>query len=267
MIGTLPQYDPVDLDNSPIALAVVQLGFPDILNIQADERLIAAYQEQVRGRYPYYAAGHQVEFLLGPQGVTQQQSKANNWQFKDTKQNWTITVTVNSISLETKNYTSVSEFTNRMAEVVCAAEDIFGLTVQSRVGLRYVNEIRHPSVTKPADWRYLMNSTLLGLLSDDEISASVESVLQELRLSIPNGSLKVRHGAAQGTAVAPEPGEEPPTSEFYLFDLDASNNEERELDVDEFVELVKGYNRTIYSLFRWGMKDELFDYLKGVQND
>jgi uncharacterized protein (TIGR04255 family) len=268
VISTLPQHDPVDLEYSPIALAIVQLRFPDILSIQTDEKLIAKYQEQVRRDYPYYYAGQQVELLLSPQGVVQQPAAANNWQFKDIEQNWTITLTVNSISLEAKNYTSVSEFAGRMEDVLLAAQEVFGIAVRNRVGLRYVNEIRHPKVEKPSDWRQLMNPTLLGLLSDNAISSNVESTLQELRLSIPNGSLIVRHGAAQGTTVAPDPqAPTPPNGEFYLFDLDAYDEGGVELNVDKLVELIKGYNRIIYSLFRWGIKDELFEYLKGDRND
>lgn len=266
MISTLPQHEPVDLKYSPIALAVVQLRFPAVLSIQTDEKYIARYQDKIRRRYPYFFPGQQVELLFGPQGVAQQPAAARNWQFKDAEQNWTITVTANSISLETRNYTSISEFANRMEEVVLAAKESFEIMVQERVGLRYVNEIRHPEVKKPSDWRQFMNPSLLGPLSDDAVSSNVESTIQELRLSISGGSLVVRHGAAQGTTVAPEPGTSAPSGEFYLLDLDAYDEKGRELDVDALIGLVKGYNRTIYSLFRWGMNDQLFEYLRGAQD-
>lgn len=267
MINTLPQYEPVDLERSPIALAVVQLRFPTVLSIQSDEKLIATYQDKIRRRYPSFFPGQQFDFVFGPEGIAQPPTAARTWQFKDTEQNWTITVTSNSVALETRRYTSVSEFADRMAEVTSAAKEAFEVDVQERVGLRYVNEIRHPEIKKPSDWRRFMNPTLLGPLSDDAISSNLESTMQELRLSISNGSLIVRHGAAQGTTVAPELGMAAPTGEFYLLDLDAYDEQGKQLDVDDLVRLVRGYNRTIYSLLRWGMNNQLFEYLRGAQDD
>ncbi len=267
MISTLPQHQPVDLQRSPIVLAVVQLRFPEILSVKTDESLIARYQDRIRDRYPYFLAGQQVEFLFGPQGVVQQPSQTSNWQFKDFEQKWTITVTASTITLETRHYTSISEFAGRMAEAVLAAKETFRIDVQQRVGLRYVNEIRHPEVAKPSDWRRFMNPTLLGPLADNAIAPSVESSIQELRLAASDGSLIVRHGAARGTTVAPEPGATVPTGDFYLLDLDAFDEKGRELDIEALDKLVKGYNRTIYSLFRWGMNDQLFGFLKGGEDD
>jgi uncharacterized protein (TIGR04255 family) len=154
-----------------------------------------------------------------------------------------------------------------MTEAVLAAKETFKIDVQQRIGLRYVNEIRHPEVMKPSDWRRFMNPTLLGSLSDNAIAPSVESSIQELRLAASDGSLVVRHGAAQGTTVAPEPGTPVPTGEFYLLDLDAFDEKGRELDVEALDKFMKGYNRTIYSLFRWGMNDQLFGFLKGGEDD
>jgi len=257
----------VDLERSPIVLALVQLQFPAILSIKTDEKMVARYQDRVRERYPYFFVGQQVEFLLGPQGVAQQPAQASNWQFKDIEQNWTITITTNAVTLETRRYTSISDFVDRMAEAVLAAKEVFGITVQQRVGLRYVNEIRHSEVEKPSDWRQFMNLALLGPLSDDAVADSIESTAQELRLTTSDGSLILRHGATRGTTVALEPGTVAPEGEFYLLDIDAFNEEGRELDVRALGELVKSYNSTIYSLFRWSMNDQLFEHLRSGEDD
>jgi uncharacterized protein (TIGR04255 family) len=221
----------------------------------------------VRDSYPHFAAGQQIELLFGPQGVTQQRAETKNWKLTDKQRNWTITVTTDSITLETQRYTSISEFASRMAEAVSAAQEALKIDVQERVGLRYVNEIRHPKVSKPSDWRKFMNPTLLGPVADDGFASSVESSIQELRLRFSDGSLVVRHGATRGTTIAPESGTSAPEGEFYLLDLDAFNEEEKDLDVDELSESMKRYNRSIYSLFRWGMNDQLFEFLKGTRNE
>lgn len=267
MIGKLAQYTPEDLERSPIALAVAQMRFPAILAINSDENLIARYQEKIRSNYPHFATGQQIEFLFGPQGITQQPAQTKSWKLTDKQRRWTITVTTNSITLETQRYTSISEFARRMAEAVSAAKETFEIEVQERMGLRYVNEIRHPDVSKPSDWRKLMNSAFIGPLSDDWIADSIASTIQELRLNFSDASLVVRHGATQGTTVAPEPGTTAPEGEFYLLDFDAFHEEEKELDADELTESMKRYNRSIYSLFRWGMSDQLFEFLKGSRNE
>src|SRR5215212_5174263 len=263
-INTLPQYEPERLERSPIVLAVAQIIFPAILSIQTDDKLTAQFQERIRGLYPLLSVGHQVEFSLSLGGIQQQELPNRSFQFTDSEQRWTITLSANSLSLETRHYTDVNEFVERLLTVVTAAKESFGLSVRERVGLRYINEIRHPVANTPAAWRPLIRSELLGPLADDHIAHNIVSASQQLSFEMPEGRLTLHHGyIPQGTTVGTIPETKPPEGPFYLLDLDAFDDKGREIDNEVLDRLFRGYNRIIYSLFRWGIRESLFEYLKG----
>jgi len=266
IINTLPQYEPERLERSPIVLAVAQITFPAILSIQTDDKLTAQFQEKIRGPYPFLSVGHQVEFSLSLGGIQQQQLPNRSFQFTDSEQRWTVTLSANSIALETRHYTDANEFMERLLTVVAAAKESFELSVQERVGLRYINEIRHPEADTPVAWRPLIRSELLGPLADDHIAYHIVSASQELGIEIPEGRLTLRHGyIPQGSTVGTKHETKPPDGPFYLLDLDAFDDKAREVDNEVLDRLFRSYNRTIYSLFRWGISERLFEYLKGSE--
>jgi uncharacterized protein (TIGR04255 family) len=77
--------------------------------------------------------------------------------------------------------------------------------------------------------------------------------------------LGVRHGyMTQGTTVVPLPGDIPKDQgPFYLLDLDAFDEQGRDLDDHTLDELFRSYNHTMFQFFRWLVQDQLYDYFKG----
>lgn len=267
MIETLPQYEPERLGRAPLALVVAQVQFPAILSIQTDDAMLARFQEQIRDRYPYLFLGQQFGFNVGPQGVEQQQQLAAKvYQFADANREWSVTLTTNSISLEARNYTVYEDFSERLLRIIDAVRKVYRIELRQRLGLRYVNEIKHPSVRNPEDWISLVNPQLLGPLADEGLSSLVNFSYQETGMRLKNGGLTLRHGHfAQGTTVAPAPGDTP-TQEvepFYLLDFDAFDEDGRDLDGHTLEELLRSYNHTMFQLLHWGVQEELFEYLKG----
>jgi uncharacterized protein (TIGR04255 family) len=266
--GTLPQHEPVTLERSPLVLVVAQISFPAILSISTDDSLLAQFQDKIRSLYPVLLVGHEVGFSLGPDGVQQQQRPTRSFQFADSERQWTVALSANAISLETRNYGDIDEFVDRLMVVVAAARDTYQISDWTRVGLRYINELRYPGADTPAAWRSLINPHLLGPLSDDTIVSSVRTTFQELSLEIPDGALTMRHGFfSEGTTVAPAPGTSLPSETlgpFYLMDFDAFENKGGRLD-EMFKSLFRSYNKSIYSIFRWGLTEKLFKHLKGSE--
>lgn len=266
MIETLPRHEPEKLSNSPLALVVAQVQFPAILSVQTDQALLARFQEQIRARYPYLFLGQQFGFNVGPQGVEQQhQASGRLYQFTDMDRQWMVTLTANSISLEARNYTDYEEFSERLLRILASACEVYNIALRVRLGLRYVNEIRHPNAQNPGDWASLINPQLLGPLADTGLSPLITSSYQEAALQLDNGGLTMRHGHfAQGTTVAPPPGEAPKEGgPFYLLDFDAYDENGRDLDDHTLDELLKSYNHTMFQLLCWGVQKGLFEYLKG----
>ena len=266
MIDTLPQVQPERLQNSPLELVVAQVQFPDILSIQTDDALLARFQDEIRDNYPYLFLGQQFALNVGPQGVEQQQGTARIYRFADGDRDWSVTLTTNSVALEARNYTDYEDFSERVLRIVEAARKVYKISIRQRLGLRYVNEIKHPNVTTAKDWSTLINPQLLGLLADKGLSSLVNFSYQETGLRLENGGLTLRHGHfEQGTTVAPPPGEAPTEQNdpFYLLDFDAFDDEGRDLDWHTLEELLKSYNHTMFQLLHWGVQKELFNHLKG----
>lgn len=267
MIEGLPQPKPERLKNSPLALVVAQVQFPAILSIQTDDARLASFQDEIRDRYPLLFLGQQFGFGVGPQGVEQQQVAAKIYQFADSDRDWTVTLTVNSVALEARNYTDYPDFSQRVLSLVGAARKVYRIESRQRLGLRYVNEIRYPSVQTAGDWTSLINRQLLGPLADEGLSSRLNFSYQEAGLQLDDGQLTLRHGHfGQGTTVTPPPGvvpQPPQTGPFYLLDFDAFDEDGRNLDGHALEELLRSYNHTMFQLLHWGVQGELFDYLKG----
>jgi uncharacterized protein (TIGR04255 family) len=260
----LPYYDPVPLERSPLVLSVAQIQFPAIMAIATDDTFIAQFQERVRNFYPFLKVGHQAGFSLSGGGIQPQQLSTRFFQFTDSERLWTVTLATNAVSLEARRYTDIEEFVDRLSKILAAVKDIYSVSIRERAGLRYINEIRYPDADTPSDWRPLIRNQLLGPLSDESISRNAVAMSQELVLDIPDGNLAIRHGFfPQGNAVAPIPGTDQPAGPFYLFDLDAYDESSKDMDEGTLEELFRSYNSVQYSLFRWGLEQRLFSYLKG----
>jgi uncharacterized protein (TIGR04255 family) len=265
LIEILPPAEPERLHNAQLALVVAQVQFPAILSIQADQALLARFQDRIRNKYPYLFLGQQFGFNIGPQGVEQpQQASSRLYQFADAEREWMVTLTANSIALETRDYTDYEDFSERLLRILASAQDVYKIPNRQRLGLRYVNEIRHPNANSPEDWTSLINPQLLGILANRDLSPLIASSFQETSIRLDNGRLTLRHGHfAQGTTVAPSPGEPPKDGgPFYLLDLDAYDEEVTDLDAHTLDGLLESYNNTMFQLLRWGVQEELFKYLK-----
>ena len=265
MIDALPQYEPERLSNDPLALVVAQVRFPPVLSIQTDRKALARFQDLIRDRYPYVYVGQQLDLEVGPQGIEQQQASGRIYQFADADREWAAALAVDSVTLEARHYTNYEDFSQRITSLIAAVKEVYRVTERVRLGLRYINEIRHPDATTVTDWEPLLRHELLGLAASREIAPLLESTVQELRLNLQNGGLTIRHGhVPRGTTVAPLPGEQPQDAgSFYLLDFDTFDEGRRDLDDHTLDELLRSYNHTMFQLFRWLVQDELYDYLKG----
>lgn len=265
MIDALPRYEPEQLRNDQLALVVAQVRFTPVLSIQTDRTALARFQDLLRDRYPFVFVGQQIGLDVGPQGIEQQQTSARIYQFADADREWAVSLSVDSVALEARNYTDYGDFSHRVMELVAAVKDVYRVTERQRLGLRYINEVHYPDASSPSDWIPLLRHDLLGLAANSEIAPSINSSLQELSLTLPSGGLTIRHGhLPQGTTVVPLPGEAlQDAGPFYLLDFDAFDEQGRDLNDRTLNELLQSYNHTMFQLLHWLVQDDLYDYLKG----
>ncbi len=162
------------------------------------------------------------------------------------------------MSLETTAYTDWSDFDARLREILEALGRVVKPRVETRLGLRYVNELRLEAIRGPSDWLDYLNPALIGELAADEpLAASLITMHQIIQLDAGDEArLTLRHGL---------PGEaagDKRQALTYLLDLDCFRQRERLLDIDDVLREADRFNTTITSLFQWCLQEPLWKELE-----
>lgn len=252
----LPEVTQVRYARAPLRLVVCQVRFPNLLRI-SDPIFVAGFQEVIAGDYPELKREQQMNIQVSATG-TADTSQVMLYRFSDPGECWSLLLGENSLTLETRTYSSVEELLNRFEQVMNAARETLGVERRHRLGLRYVNEFRRPGKDTLADWREDFRSEFLGFAASifDE---PVGYALQQVQVQRPDGHFVVRHGLLRGTMVPPLPSSSSTDPEFqgpfYLIDLDYSDARSVPLDVMACREQLRAYNDFTYRFFRWTLTE------------
>ncbi len=258
----LPHYDHVLFNNSDLALCLVQLKYPPIPRF-SDDKYLTNIKEAFLEEYPLMSIEQGMNLLISLQGVSQTPG-SNMWRFSSVDSQWSVVLTNETVSLETREYTSISEFTERFTDVLHIIATHFRPRHQLRIGLRYINEFRYPSADNYNAWRDLLNKNLLNLGLQDVLSGKVEQTIGEVRVHRDDGSVLLRHGFLNGTTVLPTSTHPAKSGAFYLLDLDYFNETPVKFSVNAPAERLIRYNDFLYRIFRWSIgESDLYQHLRG----
>ena len=149
--------------------------------------------------------------------------RSQRWQFSDQDDNWKIVLSQDFLTLETRNYEHFEDFLDRLSEALEALVEHVQPTVGTRLGLRYINEIRLDDLDN-MDWLDVVRPELLGPVSLPELVKNTTQVIsmQQLLLHYPQDlGINIQHGLVpSGTTVRLRPQEQAPNNAFYLLDFD-----------------------------------------------
>lgn len=259
----LPMYDQVIFNNSCLELCVAQLRYPPIQRFH-DDNYMLGLREALATEYPLVTTEQAMNIVVSPQGVISQTPGATMLRFTSIDSRWSVVLSEEFISLETREYSNVTEFSTRFASLLVHLDTHFKPRYQLRFGLRYVNEFRYSKSDNYKAWTQLLNPYLLGLGARGVLGGRVEQTIGEVRTKRSDGSLLVRHGFLQGTTVVPTLNHPPKTGLFYLLDLDYYNETTVTFDAQAPIEQMRRYNDILYRVFRWSIGEgELYQYLRG----
>jgi uncharacterized protein (TIGR04255 family) len=256
----------VVLNNAPLVLALCQVRFSSMLSV-TDPASLAAFQRDLQSKYPVAAPVQEVELLVGvgpnDLGLRGEQRRLPQWQFTDQDDNWKIVLSQDFLSLETRNYVHFDDFLERLQEALDALSRHIQPTIGTRLGLRYINEIRSGDLHN-LDWSDVIRPELLGPLTDKGLVGNTSQVvaMQQLLLRYPNDlGINIHHGLVpSGTTVRLRPKEESPKQAFYLLDFDIfrefSLPQALEMDSKAICQYVAMYHKMIYRLFRWSVTEK-----------
>ena len=242
---------------NPLKLVVCQVRF-GVLSRYGEPGFLAPMQEALSARYPRFGDEQQVSITLGPGGAAPVPQPVPLSKFRDLEDEWSIAVARDFISVETTAYKQWEDLRERVGEVLEAAQGL-GIPARERLGLRYINEIRHPDVTGPSDWRRFINERLLGMVGGEELGQDVIHALEEILLREEAGMLVVRHGHVGADASQSN-------SPFYLLDADFYDDAPRAFDADDTLGQLDTFHATTNNFFEESVTNELRDHL-GIKEE
>lgn len=258
----LPTYDQVIFKNSCLELCLVQLKYPPIQRF-SDEKYMIGIRESLAMEYPLVTTEQAVNIVIGPQGVAQA-TGPNMLRFTSIDSRWSVVLSSEFVSLETQEYTDVNDLSTRFVNVLGSIATHLNPHHQLRLGLRYINEFRHPKGKNYEEWRRFLNPKLLGLGASQVLGGKVEQTIGEVLARRDDGHLLVRHGFLNGTTISPTPNRTTNTGQFYLLDLDYYDDKPTTFDVEAPIGQLLRYNDILYRVFRWSISDgEFYQYLRG----
>jgi uncharacterized protein (TIGR04255 family) len=239
-------------DANMLELVLCQIRFP-VLHRFDDPSFLAKIQDALRERYPRTRQEEQLAIVVGPAGPVQAPG-ATLWRYHDLEEEWSVVLQRDSAGLETTKYDQFEPFEDRLLELVDVLQHA-GVEVRERLGLRYVNELRHPEVETPADWRTMLNEDLLGIVGGPQLEGELSHAVQEIRLTRDDGSFVLRHGY-----VGDVPGKAP----FYLLDLDYFDERAVRLDRSQVEAQLQGYHNMISKVWEMSLDKPMRQELKDL---
>lgn len=257
----LPHYEIEPFSNAALELCLVQVRYPALPRF-AEAGYLSNIQEALAEEYPLFGPEQSMNIVLTPQGVSQT-AGGQNIRFNDIERRWSVILSSDFVSIETRHYSNIREFATRFSEVLRLVAVHLRPRLQLRFGLRYVNEFRHKQGDRYNKWQQLLNPDLLGIAGRNVLGGTVEQTVGEVRTSRPDGTFLLRHGFLDGTTVAPLSPKPPQSGPFYLLDLDYYLDTPQPFDPRP-TERMHAYNDYIYRVFRWSIGDgELYRQLRG----
>jgi uncharacterized protein (TIGR04255 family) len=243
----------------PLALALCQVRFATKFGL--NDSSVAPFQEALESDYPNPDRQQQLAAIQVGGQVSQIGLQApipeTLWKFTDETGDWTVTLTQDFVTLETRAYAHFDDFLARLRRVLEIVDRTIRPRVGRRIGLRYINEIRSTN----REWAAIIQHQLLGALAIPSIRDSTEQAIQVLTLRAREARINLQHGVfPTGTTIVPKPGLQVPTEPFYLLDIDMYQdfNPPQSLRMDPLVisEHIEQYHETISRLFRWATTNE-----------
>lgn len=258
----LPNYDSVLFKNSALELTLAQLKYPPIPRF-SEEHFLTDLKEALAEEYPLMRIEQGMDIVMSLQGIGQSPG-FSMLRFTTVDSLWSVVLTNATVSLETRSYTSINDFARRWSDILGKVATHFQLRHQLRIGLRYINELRHPAGDNYSVWSQWLNPELIGPNLDGIFGGDVEQTIGEIRTHREDGTILLRHGFLKGTTVIPTLAYPAKTGPFYLLDLDYYDETATRFSASASADCLVRYNDVLYRVFRWSIGDsELYHYLRG----
>lgn len=269
MSDIAPPPDYVLFNKSALVLVLCQIRFPTLPRF-SEPRHIDVFYQAIRNDYPKSDRTIQMGFPFPGDQDGNTSSSTTLWRFSSIDDQWSLLLSENALTIESRNYKSFQDFSDRFIRAVKQLCEALDPELQLRLGLRYINEFRMPDATSLGDWRKYIHEDVLGLtatIHDHFQRSRVAFSRQELELELSDGSLVIRHGLHFGTtgeaaAAAQAVQQMTQHGPFYLLDMDRSDSNPQEIVPDVIASRLQDFNDQMYRFFRWAIREPMYQALE-----
>jgi len=246
------------LARAPLVNVLAQIRYPKVPLFSTEEGA-GAVHERLGERYPIVRQGPAIALAITPSGVVQQVSQSPLWRLQDRNGAWTVTLSDEFISVETRAYISREDFCSRLDEAVGAISDIGEPVIYDRVGVRYINQLTAEAADRI---RELVRPEVHGALSVPlpEHAELTLTLTEALFRSVNHHQLRARWGSLPEN-VAVDPAVPPVATRSWILDLDSFTEASGDFSPIVLGELARNLADQAYRFFRWAVTpafDELF---------
>lgn len=249
-----PHQDDVTLQASPLTEVICQVKFAPILRIA--ESLPSAFQELLRGRFPKFAKRNSFRMEIKAGGSASAAPLPNEFVCETVDGSSSAALGVDFVALSTQNYSHWKSFANDLQMVLKAFEQIYGPTLMTRLGLRYVNELRlaNTGANSPDQLVDFLNSDLSHFYYQP-IWNPPDATVSLVQLRQDNESLALRIGIeTRGEARV-----------VLDYDYYTELAEPTQTSTDEILTTVHHYHQMIYDAFRWSIRADKMMVFRPLQ--
>jgi len=253
----------VKLASAPLHRVLAVIQFPAILKI-SEERGIVDFQDKIRKHYPDLQREQElgVQFQMAPNGemLPPQQVINNLWRFASTDHAWRITLSTQSVALETLAYRSRDDFLQRLESILEIFVEQLEPSSCSRIGIRYLNLLNANDVS------IVKGFAREGLrsLSDTEISQHIAASSHSVTLDVPEGTLFARWGILPPNTVHDPNMLVPTSNRSWYLDMDCFSEDALPFEAKEILVQCRLKTERIYSFFRWAVSPDFIENHKDV---
>jgi uncharacterized protein (TIGR04255 family) len=246
----LPRRRLDHLDRAPLKLAILQVRYRPLLAAEQTDN-VAAFGQALGEEYEFTnrQVAQTLRVYVGDTGMEPPPPLPSDtiWRFTHKEHEWVVALSATSLALEASSYWDFDHFSQVYQAVLDAFSTVFTPTAQTRLGMRYINEIEDSRLSDLSSLEHFVNRDLLrpvgSVLGYDLISS-----LADLRFRESDGTLAIRHGLVR--------------PETYLLDFDFYREDERPFSTQDVIDTTRGYHSVIESLFVWCLKKDYLDELR-----
>lgn len=258
LIAQQPQEVP--LKEAPLVRVIAQVRFPPILSIE--QRLfVASFQEAIREQYPILQPEQTQGLVFSPQGLMQT-APQTTWRFIDTEDNWRVSLAPDFMALETKAYSSRSDFLARLENLLTALNEHIKPKTIERFGIRYIDRLVGLA---SKDVSKLVRPEISGIVAAS-FGTHLKQTINESLFDVPGGEDRMiaRWGLVPEGATFDPDAIEPIPEPSWILDLDMSLSKQRDFSVAILVDEAQRFTERIYTFFRWAVTEEFLRHFGGT---